>query len=90
MEGNTKVYIIEYQNYHGEYYNEYYLNPETALKKLMVIMDEAKHEDEYECDSVGSFSFFDANYNSDSTYINLSETKLKNLFQDWEDKNANN
>ena len=88
MEGNTKVYIIEYQNYHGDYYNEYYINPEKALWKLTSLMEEARHKDEYECDGVGSFSFFDANYNSDSTYINLSETKLKNLFNDWEDKNA--
>ena len=88
MKEDTKVYIIEYQNYHGEDFNEYYLNPETAFKELKVLMDEAKQNDEYECYGVGSFSFFDANYNSDSTYIALSETKLKNLFQDWEEENA--
>lgn len=85
MTENTKIYIIEYHNYHGEYFTEYYLNSETAFEKLVELIGEAKEKNEYECDGLCSFSFFDADYNSDSTFINLSEIKLKNLFQDWED-----
>lgn len=82
MEENTKIYIIDYQNYHGEYFTEYYLHPENALKQLMWLMEEAKTFDEFECDSMYSFSYFNANVNSDSTYIEMSEGTLKNLFQD--------
>ena len=82
MEENTKIYIIDYQNYHGEYFTEYYLHPENALKQLMMLMDEGKQQDEYKYEGLYSFSFFDANYNADSTYISLSESTLKNLFQD--------
>ena len=82
MEENTKIYIIDYQNYHGEYFTEYYLHPENALKQLMMLMEEAKTFDEFECDSMYSFSYFNPNINSDSTYIEMSEGTLKNLFQD--------
>lgn len=82
MEENTKIYIIDYQNYHGEYFTEYYLHPENALKQLMMLMEEAKTFDEFECDSMYSFSYFNPNINSDSTYIEMSEGTLKNMFQD--------
>lgn len=82
MEENTKIYIIDYQNYHGEYFTEYYLHPENALKQLMMLMEEAKTFDEFECDSMYSFSYFNPNINSDSTYIEMSESTLKNLFRD--------
>ena len=82
MEENTKIYIIDYQNYHGEYFTEYYLHPENALKQLMMLMEEAKTFDEFECDRMYSFSYFNPNINSDSTYIEMSEGTLKNMFQD--------
>ena len=82
MEENAKIYIIDYQNYHGEYFTEYYLHPENALKQLMMLMDEGKQQDEYKYEGLYSFSFFDANYNADSTYIEMSEGTLKNLFRD--------
>lgn len=82
MEENTKIYIIDYQNYHGEYFTEYYLHPENALKQLMRLVEEAKTFDEFECDSLYSFSYFNANINSESTCIEMSEVTLKNLFQD--------
>jgi len=82
MEENTKIYIIDYQNYHGEYFTEYYLHPENALKQLMMLMDEGKQQDEYKYEGLYSFSFFDANYNADSTYIEMYEGTLKRLFRD--------
>lgn len=82
MPENTKIYIIDYQNYHGQYFTEYYLNPANALRKLIELMDEGKQQDEYQYDGLYSFSFFDADYNADSTYIEMSESTLKNLFQD--------
>ena len=82
MEENTKIYIINYENYHGEYFTEYYLHPENAFNRLLALMDEGKQQDEYKCDGLYSFSFFDSNYNADSTYIEMSEGTLKNLFQD--------
>ena len=85
MTGDTKIYILKYENYQGEYFTEYYLNPETAREQLRVLMNEARRESEYECNSIDYLSFFDADYNSDSTIITLSEIQLKNLFKDWED-----
>lgn len=82
MTENTKIYIINYQNYNGEYFTEYYLRPENALKQLMMLMEEAKTFDEFRCEGIYSFSYFNANVNSDSTYIEMSEGILKNLFQD--------
>lgn len=82
MTENTKIYIIDYHNYHGNYFTEYYLHPENALKQLMRLMDEGKTFDEFKCDSIYSFSYFNADVNSDSTYIKMSEVVLKNLFQD--------
>lgn len=84
MNESTKIYILECQNYHGEYFTEYYLSPENALCRLTKLRNEGKRQDEYECDGLYSFSFFDANYNADSTYISLSDGTVKDLFQDWE------
>jgi len=87
MTGNTKIYILDYQNYQGEYFTEYYLSLKAALEQLTALANEAKQKDEYKCNGIDYLSFFDADYNSDSTFIALSDGTVKNLFQDWKDEN---
>lgn len=82
MNENAKIYIIRYDNYYGETFSQYYLHPENALKKWAELVEEAKQYDEFEVDGLYSFSYFNANINSDSTYIELTEDILKNIFQD--------
>lgn len=82
MTENMKIYIINYDNYYGETFTEYYRHPENALKKWAELVEEAKQYDEFEIYGIYSCSYFNANINSDSTCIEMSENILKNLFQD--------
>lgn len=81
MDMNTKVYTIGLDNYHGETYMEHYFQLNHALTRFLELRDEGKTKDEFESFQ-NAFAFFDASINEYSTYINLVETTLKDLFMD--------
>lgn len=81
MDMKTKVYTISLDNYHGETYAEHYFQKEHALARFLELQDEGKARDEFKlCQNY--FSFFDANYNEYSTYVDLTDSTLKDLFMD--------
>ena len=81
MNMEMKVYTISLDNYHGETYVEHYFQLNHALTRFLELRDEGKTKDEFESFQ-NAFAFFDASINENSTYINLVETTLKNLFMD--------
>lgn len=81
MNMETKVYTINLDNYHGETYAEHYFQLDNALIRFLELWYEGKTKDEFESFQNG-FAFFDASINEYSTYINLTETTLKDLFMD--------
>lgn len=84
MNLNTKVYTINLNNYHGDIYEEHYLNADKALHRFKELWEEGKTHTEFESDE-NSFSFFDDNYNEYSTIISLYDSTIKDLFMDIEE-----
>lgn len=81
MNMETKIYTISLDNYHGETYVEHYFQMKHALARFLELRDEGQAQNEFDfCEN--SFSFFDSNYNEFSTYIDLTESTLKDLFYD--------
>lgn len=76
-----KIYTISFDNYHGETYVEHYFQLKHALARFIELQDEGKAKDEFEFRQ-NYFSFFDAGYNEYSTYIELTDGTLKDLFMD--------
>lgn len=81
MDMGMKIYTISLDNYHGETYVEHYFQLKHALARFIELQDEGKAKDEFEFRQ-NYFSFFDAGYNEYSTYIDLTESALKDLFMD--------
>lgn len=81
MDMGMKVYTISLDNYHGETYAEHYFQLKHALARFIELQDEGKAKDEFEFRQ-NYFSFFDAGYNEYSTYIELTDGTLKDLFMD--------
>lgn len=81
MDKETKVYTINLDNYHGETYTEHYFQLNHALTRFLELRDEGKMKDEFKSFR-NAFEFFDADINEYSTYINLTETTIKDLFMD--------
>lgn len=81
MNMGMKVYTISFDNYHGETYVEHYFQLKHALARFIELQDEGKAKDEFEFRQ-NYFSFFDAGYNEYSTYIELTDSTLKDLFMD--------
>lgn len=81
MNMEMKVYTISFDNYHGETYVEHYFQLKHALARFIELQDEGKAKEEFEFRQ-NYFSFFDANYNEYSTYIELTDSTLKDLFMD--------
>lgn len=88
MDMGRKVYTISLDNYHGETYAEHYFQLKHALARFIELRDEGKTKDEFEfCEN--HFSFFDAAHNEYSTYIDLTESALKDLFMDEIERKEN-
>ena len=75
------IYCINYDNYHGEDYIEYYRNENNAIKKLKELFEEGQTKEDF-VGNIKDFSYFDSNYNEYSTYIYYYETTLDKLFSD--------
>jgi len=81
MNMEMKIYTITLTNYHGETYVEHYFQMKHALTRFLELRDEGQACEEFEF-SQNSFMFFDPNYNEFSTYIDLTDGILKDLFLD--------
>lgn len=81
MDMEMTIYTISLDNYHGETYMEHYFQLSNALTRFLELRDEGKTKDEFESFQ-NAFAFFDASINENSTYINLTEITLKDLFMD--------
>lgn len=76
-----KIYKITFNNYQGEDSIELYHKKENARTRYQELMEEGKRCQEFDR-SEFSFSYFDANYNEYSTFINFEECDLDSLFYD--------
>lgn len=81
------IYRIEFNNYEGESFIALYHHEENAKARFEELRTEAKSKSEFESydedkNYYYSFSFFDADYNEDSTFITLTRCKYEELFED--------
>lgn len=81
------IYRIELKNYEGEYSIELYHHKSNALKRFQELKNEAQQKDEFDyyyntLVEKGELSFFDPNYNENSTFITLTKCDYERLFED--------
>ena len=77
-----KYYVIEFNNYEGESFEERYRDESNAKARFYELWQEYKDYDEFDGTMFEEFSYFDANYNEYSTYITLSSYPMSELFCD--------
>ena len=78
------IYRITLDNYCGENITEFYHKAINAKRRFHQLCEEGKAYDEYEQDTT-SCSWFDPSYNEYSTYIDLEECTLSDVFYDEEE-----
>lgn len=77
----TTIYKITFDNYLGENFIELYHKKENAHARYQELIKEGKKYSEFYEDNF-SFSYFNADCNEYSTFIDLKECDLESLFYD--------
>lgn len=81
------IYRIEFENYQGEYFSEFYHHEENAKARFEELRAEAIKESEFDSWNdpkryYYGFSFFDHSYNEHATFITLTRYEYERLFED--------